>query len=211
MNNLSLNANLSYLKAEVDPSYAKTTDYEGLSDLNFGARYRLLESEYVLDLLASATISWGDHEIKSNGDSDNLIGGHVVGLGAQFGKKTADFQWALAANVNRFLESTIDNKVVDEKLDGDAHFGYKLRADILNKVGEKSWFRTHLSGEFIDSYEIEKSSTASVTNFEIGGEYQHLCSQNLMVRFGVTHDQYITDSIRQYNALTFLAGANYQF
>lgn len=209
--NFSLDANLSYVKAEVDPSNAKTTDYEGLSDLNLGARYRFLENEYVLDLLASATISRGDHEIKSNGDSDNLIGGHVLSLGAQFGKKTENLQWAISANVYRFLESTTDNKVFDEKLDGDAHFGYKFRADILNKMSEKSWFRTHLSAEFVDSYEIEKSSVASVTNFEIGGEYQHLVSQDFLIRLGIAHDQYVTDSIQQYNAFTFLAGANYQF
>ncbi len=91
------------------------------------------------------------------------------------------------------------------------------RADLLNKLCEKSFLRSHFEMLFTEEVKAKTSGVSNLfaptTVYDLGTEYQHLMSQDLLARVGVYYriensDSASTDSDR---AWVFTVGANYQF
>lgn len=211
LKNLTLNVAMDYLNYQNHTSGAPTQEKSGLSDLNLNARYRLIEGESDLDLIAYGQLSTGDSEIDTDGDLDNKSGGNTLGLGAQWGQRKETFQWALLGRVDRLMEATIENKNTNVDSDSDAHNRYLLQADILGRMSEQFFFRGALSATIVDGFDIENESQASRNDYKITGELQHLTTQDLLVRVGISNSNVETDSVDQYTIWNIFAGANYQF
>lgn len=212
---LSVQASLNYLKYTSSTSGTSDTDTKGVSDPTVTARFRMIDEAIRLDLVGGALIGVGDYKVKSNGDANNLNGGSNLFIGAQVGEKRENLQWSFLAQMTRHLEATTKTSG-SPTLKDDAHNELLLRADLLNKLAEMSYLRSHLSTQFTDSYDDDdtpKSTTAPQTIYEIGTEYQHLLSKDLMLRAGVDYqmiNQY-SGQIDKISAWDFKIGANYQF
>lgn len=215
---LSVQASLNYLKFTNSTSGSSDTDTKGISDPTVTARFRMIDEAIRLDLVGGALIGVGDNKTKSNGDSNNLNGGSNLFIGAQVGEKRENLQWSFLAQVTRHMEATFkdSSNSPSTTVKDDAHNDLLLRADLLNKLAEMSYLRSHLSTQFTDSYKDDstpKTETASQTIYEIGTEYQHLLSKDLMLRAGVDYqliNQY-AGQIDKISAWDFKIGANYQF
>lgn len=214
-NRFSLAASLNYSTVEVDPETGSKSDLKGISDPTVTARFRALDEKYTLDFIGTGLISIGDKKYKDNGDQNNLQGGSAVEIGAQFGKKAESFSWAVTAAVRNNFKRKLDldsNGDVDGKSNND----YKLRADILNKLAEKSFLRSHADVEFSDALESKNGSSilnSAYTIYTIGSEYQHLFSANFLLRGGLDLTQYNHDSsvVEKDIEASFHAGVTYQF
>lgn len=213
LDNFSIQASISYDNAITSPEDGSNTSTSGISDPSFQGRFRLMDSDFRLDVIGGGLLSLGDSEVDKDGDSNNLEGGSQVFVGAEFGKKVQDLQWSLTAKLNRYMESTTD---IDggSKVDDDAHNGLFVRGDILNVLPENNFIRTHLSADFTDGYEDEdKAETSPMTTYELGTEYQYLYTANLLLRAGVdyTRSNVNTGQIDNFDAWIWTLGANYQF
>jgi hypothetical protein len=210
---LSLQASLNYADITYDDDGGSEIDAaKGLSDPTVTARYRFMDETYRWDLFGGATISLGDAEVDFDGNKDNLQGGHSVFLGTQHGMKQADYQWAVTALLTHNLESTVDSYV--SSFDNDAHNSLLLQGEILNKLAEKSLLRSNITLDFTEGYDADASgSTPPSTTYQVGTEYQHLMSADLLLRAGVDYFSVSTQSgqIDSYDGFNFRVGANYQF
>lgn len=211
LNNLSVQANVNYASSEEKERGVATTESKGISDPTIGARYRLIDADNRLDILAAATISLGDAEVKSNGDSDNRLGGHSFDVGAQYGAKKENYQWAVSAIFTRNLKATIDDKSAGAKIKDDAHNGLNFAAELLTKLGEKCFIKTLGGVGFTESYDNNANSTVSPsTVYRLGAEFQHLLSNNVFVKAGFENRTFVSNSINV-NVPVYYVGANYQF
>ena len=211
---LSLSASLNYQDLESDPDGGSKSTTSGISDPKVEARFRMMDEAFRWDLVGGAVVSLGDSEVEEDGDSDNLQGGHSLIIGTQLGVKSESFQWSILGQLTHNMESTTDYDGFG-KLDDDSHNELLVRGDILNKLAEKSLLRSHLSIDFTEGYDDEEGdeSAAPLTTYEIGTEYQHLLSQDLLLRAGVDYQMLNTSSaqIDNISAWLFRVGANYQF
>jgi hypothetical protein len=208
-------ASLNYTTLEIDPEEGPKSDIEGFSDPLITARFRALDEEFTLDFLGSALISLGDKKYEDNGDQNNLQGGSAFEVGAQFGKKAESFSWALTAAVRNNFERTLDIETIGD-VDGKSNNEYKLRADILNKLAEKSFLRSHFGITFQDALEADEGAyniMAPYTIYNLGTEYQHLMSADLLLRGGIVLTQLNHDSaeIEKDIEARINIGATYQF
>lgn len=214
---LSLAASLDYTKLEADPDGGTKFDYtKGVSDPTLTAKFRLMQETYRWDLLGGALISLGDSEIKSNGAADNRQGGHSLFVGTQFGAKTESFQWAVSGQFVYNMKATVDDKFAESKYENDTNNELLFRGDILNQLGEKSFLRSFATVNFAEEFEDDDTppgTTPSRTIYEIGLEYQHLMSRDLLLKAGVSYLTINTQSglIDSWNAWGFNIAANYQF
>ena len=212
---LSVQASINYINGTVNPDTGSSTDQKGLSDPTFTGRFRLVDSDLTVDIIGGLLVGLGDSKIKSNGDMDNKQGGHALFAGAQVGKKTESMQWAVQGLLTRNFKRTYDAPGGD--VDVDANLDMKLRGDLLNKIGEKSFIRSHLDIDFSSIQESDDTSPKTVqaptTIYTIGAEYQHLCSQNVLARVGVDYATQNSDTgyTKSDNRWKFIVGANYQF
>lgn len=211
LSNLTLNLSMNYVNYLTDTKTGDNFEQTGLSDLDLNARFRVMEGDSDLDIIAYGQLGLGDHEVKSDGDVDNKTGGNTVGLGAQWGQRKESFQWAVLGRVDRLMEASTEDKQSDVDYDRDAHNRYLLQGDILGRMSEKLFFRGALSAQVTDGYEIEGLDIGSMNEYKISGELQHLCSENLLARVGVSNSHVEFNGIDQFTVWNFLAGANYQF
>lgn len=209
-NRFSLQADVNWLQATVRRSGTSSFDQEGLSDPTLTARYRLIDDAHSLDLIAEGVISTGDKETKSNNDQDNKLGGSEYRIGAQYGFKSDNFQWAVLAKYIRNMETTDDFSGVG-KLDSNAHNTYQVRGDVLGKFNERNFARVFLGVDVIDGYGTDIGKIAPATSYTIGGEYQHLCTENFLFRAGLNVQEIYQDKADQNTNVKLLVGANYQF
>ena len=221
----TLNLSLNYANIEGDPEGGKKYDYrKGVSDPAIGTRFRLMDEALQWDLLGGAKISLMGKETDVNPaanrfDYDNHRGGNSFFIGTQFGAKSENFQWALTGLFTHNFKAENEFKVAGSHsltIENDAHNELNLRGDILNKLAEKSFLRSFISVDFVESYEDDQdpaSEIASMTTYTIGTQYQHLLSQDLLLKAGV---DYSTINVRSgqvdyYKSWTYTIGANYQF
>lgn len=211
----SVQVAMNYVDGTVDPDGAPSTDQKGLSDPTFTGRFRVMDEDLTLDIIGGLLVSLGDSKIKSNNDTDNRQGGHALFAGAQIGKKMESMQWAVQGLLTRNFERTYDTSGGDA--DVDANMDMKLRGDLLNKITEKGFIRSHLDIDFIGMQESDdtapKTVQAPATIYTIGAEYQHLCTQNLLARVGIDYASQNSDTgyTKSDDRWKFLVGANYQF
>ena len=210
---LSLSASMSYANLERNPGDDSKSDLSGISDPTFSARFRLMDETARLDLIGGGRVSLGDLEVKSNGDRNNYAGGHAVFAGLQYGMKTENFQWAVLARYQYDLERTVDVSGGDS-LDLNESSGFLVRADMLNKLADKSFLRSFFSANLVDEVKGEgEVLEENQTLYTAGLEFQQLLSQDLLVRAGA--DYSINNSAPGFregdSAWTFRLAANYQF
>lgn len=204
----SLTAKIGYNDISLDNGGSDST---GVTDPNVLGRFRVFDSEFRLDLLASATISLGDSKTKSNGDSDARNGGHDVAGGVQLGHKFTDWQWSTTALLRHYFEATTDVSGSGKTKD-DAHNELSLMADVLFRVDTAANLKFMTSAILTERYEDnQSSSTASSNRYLIGGEYQYLVSNDFLVRGGLSYSIIKANHIDQNDLFTFSVGANYQF
>lgn len=212
---LSVQVAMDYVNGEIDPDGGSSIDQSGLSDPTFTARFRVMDEDMKLDILGGLLLSLGDTEIESNGDLDNRQGGHAVFAGAQVGKKMEGMQWAVQGLLTRNFERTYDTSGGDA--DVDANMDLLVRGDLLNKLAEKSFLRTHLDINFEGMQESDDTAPETVvaptTTYTLGAEYQHLCSENLLARVGVDYISINNDTgyTKSDNRWKLFVAANYQF
>lgn len=219
---LSLQAAISHADLEYDPDGGSKFDWaKGISDLDVTARFRTIDEKFRWDVIGGATISMSDREIKSDLDSNNSQGGHSLFVGTQFGSKQELFQWAILGQLTYNMEGTVDDKALDEKYDTESSNELLVRGDILNKLAEKSYLRSHISVNFTEEVELDDEGTDGLVDsfsapsavWELGTEYQHLFSRDLLARIGADYrmiNQH-TAVIEDNTAWVFTVGANYQF
>ena len=211
----SVEAALGYGNFEVDTDGEPKTEQTGVNDPTVIAKFRLMDEAFRWDIGAGVLISRGDSEIKSDGDTDNLQGGNAVFLGTSFGQKTEAFQWAIQGTFTRNMERTFDTTGGDA--DADANNELEIRADFLNKLAEKSLLRYFVAVDFSEILESDDTApetiSAPTTTYTVGGEYQHLFSQDFMGRVGLDYNMINSDSAYtdSDNAWRFRVAANYQF
>jgi hypothetical protein len=200
-----LSATMDSASIDTSPS-APLLTRKGISDPTISGRYRFMDDEYRLDFLADALLPTGDKEVNSNNDMNNKVGGGVARVGAEFGKKSKDFQWSLSAFYTRNFQATFGG------LDLDAHNAYMIRGDVLANVTDTSFIRSFLSAQVTDGYKDNTgSSYGSANKISAGAEYQHMCSKNFMAKIGVTLSEIYTENADQFDLWAANIGANYQF
>lgn len=204
---LLVTAELQYLKLDVD----STTDYEksGISDPEILARYRVMEGEYVLDIVGGAEVSLGETETKSNNDSDNLNGGHILKAGAEFGSLAKYFQWTVAAQYARFLDGEADNAGTTEDI--DAHNIWTFGGSLLTSLSESSFLKFTYAFQIEDSYDIENVKQAPTTAHNLGVQYQMLLNENVLGYVGYNFQSSNANGYDTNDYSFFSVGARYQF
>jgi hypothetical protein len=216
---LSLSLSLNYADLTTDPNQGKSFENEGISDPTFTSRYRLYDEKFRWDLLAGFRASLKDAEVESNGDTNNVEGGHALSFGTQFGEKSEKFQWAILANATYNFKRRIDQPGANNE-EYNSKFDVILRGDILNQLAEKSFLRSFVSYEMLEgvtpvnsSVNVDSVYAPEKDVYTIGAEYQHLISTDLLLRGGVSYATVKTDSgsVDSYNSWAFNLGANYQF
>jgi len=212
----SVSASLNYIDATIDPDVGSDVEVRGISDPTFLSRFRLMEEgDLRLDLIGGALLSLGDSEIKSSGNTDNRQGGHGLLVGAQVGQKKENFQWSILGQLTHNLERTYDFPFGNADIDSNNDLF--IRADILNKLGEKSFLRSFAAVDFRGSLESDDTTpqtiNASSTDYELGTEYQYLCSKDFLARVGVDYGDNNSNSgdLKSDRPWTFRVGATYQF
>ncbi len=204
----SLTAKIGYNTIHLDNG---GSDTNGITDPNFQGRFRMIDTEFRLDILASATVSLGDSKEKGNGDTDAKNGGHDVSAGVQLGHKFADWQWSTTALLTHYFEATTDVSGSGKTKD-DAHNGLSLLADALFRVDTAANLKIMTGAILTERYEDNQSgSTPSSNRYLVGWEYQYLVSNDILVRGGLTYSVIKANHIDQNDLFTFSAGANYQF
>lgn len=211
----SLSGSLNYIEGEQDPEGDSSFDVSGISDPTFSGRYRAMDEEMKLDLIGEVYLGLNDNEWDLDGDRDNKRGGSSLLIGAQLGKIMENFQWAVLGTYTSNGERTIDLEGFPRDIDVEGGDEFLLRGDILNKLAEASLLRSHISVEFTDKEEVDGGGTLfpATTTYEIGTEYQHVCSKDLLLRAGVDYAIANADSNTRDDdtAWTVNLSANYQF
>ena len=210
MNNLFLSAGFTYTDVTSRSSGFSSTTSSGLGDIVVDGRYRLPGDEKRLDLLAKASISPGDDEVKSNGDSNAYSGGHSLSVGVEYGTKKENYQWAVRGLLTRNFEATEDNKDDDEEYKTDAHNSLGFQGQLLTKLSETCFVRNFVGVDFTEEYEDDEDTTYSgATLWNAGAEFQHLLAKDLYLKAGATALMPANGTSAVLMLYNF--GANYQF
>jgi hypothetical protein len=209
--NFLLSAKMNFTHQDVAFENDGAYSVKGLSDPYITGRYRAMDEAFRLDFISTLGLGIADSK-EDDSEYNNTQGGHQLSVGVEAGQKTEKFQYAGSLVINREFEAEHDPEVGSDITD-DAHNSYTLGVAGLLKVAETSFVKGSVKAIFEDSYEDdENSSRGSQTIYNTGAEYQHLCSQNFLMRLGVNWQNIHTaDFLEKVNIFTFIAGANYQF
>ncbi len=207
-NNLFVDANVSYTHTD-----SGTSEFKGLDDIVFNGRYRLSEaSGNRFDLIGGVSISPDDSKV--DGDEGNSYsGGHALRIGAEYGNKTKERQWSVFAAYVHNLEAKTEYEDADETDTDDAHGQLSFGANLLTRIGEHCFIKTFAAVDFEEEYDTDSDSgdyeNSGSTIWRLGGEYQHLLSQNLFVSAGAT--SLIIGSSDSSPIMQYHVGTSYQF
>lgn len=211
LNNFSLRFETYYRDGEFENGDNKTKS-RGMSDLNFTGRYRLLDGEQRLDVIADIFISPGDGKSKRNGNSNAYSGGNTLGVGMEYGVKKASHQWSLNALYFYNGEKKTKQKEEDgtSTLKYKAHSSFRFTGNLLTKLGEHSYIRNKVSAEFVHEYDTNFEYKFPGSSFYVlGSEYQHLLSRDLYLKAGL--DAVMHGNGQSSVIMIYHVGANYQF
>jgi hypothetical protein len=209
-------ATISYEVGElrVDPKGGEsyTQKSKGESDPSLNAKYRLVESDYLLDVLAGAVISTGESKLATEDKDGNIKqGGASYSLGLQLGQKIADIQHAFSFIVTHYVKAEEDGVKLN------AHNAYDFRFDFMNPLFQKTFLRSYISMGLNEGFNDENGTRLEqATRLGLGSEFQYLCSENLLMRMGLSYlnvENQVYDGLetRDDYQLQLLMGANYQF
>ncbi len=208
MDNLFVDIGLNYSHQD-----SGSSEFTGLGDIAANGRYRLSgDAANRFDLIGGVTVSPSKEEIDNDG-GNNYSGGHTLKVGAEYGNKSNERQWSVGAYYTHLLEAKTEDTDLDETDKADAHGKLSLAANLLTRLGEKCFFKTFASVNFEQKYDVDSDSgdyeNASNTLWNMGGEYQHLISNNLYVNVGAS--AYILGSSAAGTVMQYNVGASYQF
>jgi hypothetical protein len=200
-NNLSLSLGMNFTRTNSDTAGDKSHE-RGFSDPTLGARYRIMDGAFRVDLLGNATFSTGEPSNESL-----RTGGHAVALGAQAGQKNQNFQWAITALVNRSLESEKN----DVKYDPTNN--YFFGADVLSRLNDRGYVRGYIDTTFADETKFKAGgqSAVSSTTYNAGAQYRHIHTADLMLTGGVNYGTLNRSTVESAGLWTVSVGALYQF
>jgi hypothetical protein len=216
---LSLSAELEFLHLDDEANndlfsfgkFGSATTTKGLSDPTFNVKYRALESTLIVDVTASALLSLGDATVDGSA-RNNLQGGHAFTLGTELGQKFENFQYSAQLQFKRYLESTEKDEVSKQKEVSDAHNAYSLLLSAFQKITPRDFLRVNAGVLFEDKFDDDsQGTTAPLTNYQLGAEYQYLCYTDVLFRVGVTMQDLKKSTISYYQVYVYNAGLNYQF
>ncbi len=201
---------LAYVNTKSKSTGEDETESTGLADVRLNARMRLLDGTERFDLLARVSLSPGDAIEKSNGDSNAYSGGHGLTIGASYGVKTGQSQWAFSGSLTHNLKATTDDKSAGEKIKTDAHNELDLEAAYLGSVSENVFLKSSVAVNFVEEYEDSDDLVSTgTTQYKLGQELQWRMSENLLVRGG--YEAILGGSGYNYVFMLYSAGVNYQF
>jgi hypothetical protein len=206
-------ASLNYAKTGTDVDYGPRTESTGFSDPTVSGRFRVMDESLRLDIIGGALISIGDAKEESDGDTNNLNGGSQLFAGAQVGQKESSYQWSFLGQINHAMKAKT-NVSGGSDVEDDAFNTLTFRADLLNKLTDSTFIRTHLSSAFSEEYDDDNNgSTSSLTTYEIGAEFQHMFTKDFLGRLGVDYRRYNTGlaNVDSFDLWAFNIGALYQF
>jgi hypothetical protein len=220
MDNLLLTASMSYSNVDIDADIDGASDQSltnnGESDPSVGARFRVMDSEYLLDIIANVEIATGDAKVATDDkDGNNKNGGNIANVAVEFGQKTQDLQYAVQFGYTHIFEATEKDDGV--KNDINAHSAYNVRFVTLHNIAEKSYLSPFIEMTITNAYNDEAGvKTQNSTRFDLGAEYKYLLSADLLLRAGAkytnTENAVVgTVETREDCLYTFNVGATYQF
>lgn len=223
-NQLSAAVSMNYTneELEVDPKAGQKNTYKssGISDPSFDFKFRAIDTDKLVDLLAGATVGLQDSKSPTaTKDGNNFQGGHSVYLGAEFGQKMTDFQYSFKAVVKRNLEAT--DKTAGVKTKTKEHNAYLIQMTTLRALTAKTFVKPFASMTFTERHKDNQGmKTYQKSTFNLGVELQHALSANLLLRLGAIYQNSESDrtddgttKIENHKdyIVNFIAGANYQF
>ena len=186
-----------------------TNAQRGFSDPSAQLKFRILEEAVTLDVIGGYTVKTGTSSVGGRGN--NLQGGNSSTLGLQVGQKMTNMQWSFLAGFDRNYQATTRSQA-DGKTRDDAHNQWSFVGNMLNRLSEKSFINSSIGAQFTDKYDDNQdSSTAPTTEYKVTAEYQHLCSQNLLMRAGLGYHTTNQAGLDDFYFWTVNAGATYQF
>jgi hypothetical protein len=216
---LSVQAGINYTDMTADPDGSKKVDQTGISDPNITARWRVMDENWRLDIIGGADIGLGDRkaDLTSGQPKNNYMGGSDLFLGAQIGQRWDNIQWAVSGQYTNYMKSTTDVTGTSSDLKTDSHGAWTLRADLLDKLSEKGYLRSHLTNMYTDKADAKLAGTnqdvAPSTMWELGTQYQHMCSVDFLAYAGVDYRRIAQNTGDQdsNNTWIYTLGARYQF
>jgi hypothetical protein len=220
LDNLFVSASMSYqsvgVEKDVKGGSKDTFTHVGESDPRIDARFRVMDSEYLFDILVGGQIATGDSKsATAKKDGNNKDGGHVANVALEFGNKSQDFQFSTQIGYKHFFEAT--NKTEGLTTKSNAHSAYNFKGSVQYALTQQSFINPFAELIFTNAYNHDiGSKNSQTTQIDLGAEYKYLVFENLLLRAGIKYtnmENQVTDGIevREDMILTFLAGANYQF
>lgn len=222
MDNLSLSASIGYAMSknefESDASGVADSDNDsdGVTDPLIEARYRVMDSGLLMDVLVGGQISIGDAKSPNNNkDGNQLTGGHEAGLGLQVGQDNGGNQWAARIGWNYVFEAT--DKTAGVTTDSNAHNQYILEVLGLIGVAQNLYLVPIAQYEITESYNDDQGGkTSQLSQINLGAEARFVLNKDLMVRAGLVYtnlENAVEDDVefREDWFLTATASLNYQF
>jgi hypothetical protein len=210
LNNLFLSADLTYGKSKSESNGSEDSKSSGLGDVDLNGRFRVIDSENRLDILGELTISPGDYEVETDGDSNNYSGGHAIALGADYGVKKGAYQWSVNALLTHYFESKTNDKASDSKYTDDAHNGLNLGANLLTQLSESCFIKNSLGAQFREEHDDDDNNTTTgQSSYIVGSEFIHLLNKDISLKAGV--NAFLGGSGYSYTVMFYSVGASYQF
>lgn len=216
----SLQLSMDYAKIEADPEgESKYDSAKGLSDPTLTARFRAVDEAFRLDIVGGARVNFQDRKVDSDGDTNNVSGGHSFFVGPELGVKSEHVQWFLGARYLRNLDSETeyDTNIGDVTLEEDSNNELLVYTSLLHRLHEKNLLRWNATANFTEEIGNDRENLigkrAPTSNYEFGLEYQYAASEDILVRLGGNYQIYKfrTGQIDESQGWNAYLGANYQF
>lgn len=219
LDNLFISASINYSMRTDDVDFEGARDDKfkqiGESDPSVALRFRALDSDWRIDLLAGGSITTGDKKsATSSKDGNNKLGGNSALVGIEAGKKLADTQFVLGLKYNKFFEA--DEKSAGEKSKRRSYDQLRIGPAALLHLTNQDFLKGFMSLNYSAKQKSGSVRTEPLTEFNLGGEYQHLINNNLLIRMGLTYQTFENNRVagnefHKDHFFTALAAANYQF
>lgn len=204
--------------------------YSGFEDLNFTARYRLLNQRDMgmnVDVVGSLSPSLSDDkEATTTTDGNAQRGGHRIVVGGKVGSSVDNFSWVAHLNLiwtgeitEQNAQTEVEQGTYDSNISFDLGIKGQLEMDPLT-FGAKLGFMSYGSTDYTLKSSGAKTAYDSYTSFVIGADASMALLDNL-VGFGGLDYAFVGDrgftaanveyDIAERSQFIFTIGAKYSF
>ncbi len=217
-----LTGSVNYLDLSNKINLASSKSYlRGWSDPTLEGRVRLLDQQFLVDILLGGTASTGDYEASANktnnkGSNDfYFVSGPAFFLGVEAGQKLESLQYALLFKMTHMGETTDRNEGFPT-VENEAHNLYLMQASLLNNLMEKTFLKSYVSARFVDAFSDDgtpDTKTAPITDLRIGSALQYAVTSDVLAHVGVNYRKlnYDSGTLDDFHIWMFDLGARYQF